>query len=134
MSELGSDGLRNLGLNAQGLQAEDGVREAAPDPHLGGVGALLAELLLGQALELGGTELDVEAGAPCDIDELSTVLVVLVVPVVAVTRELPEAEDELDLLVGTVAAARHLAEVGELDPAVLTTPTLTRLHDVGPLV
>lgn len=34
VSELGSDGLRDLGLDAQGLQAEDGLGQAGPDPHI----------------------------------------------------------------------------------------------------
>ncbi len=88
----------------------------------------MAELRSGQALELSSTVLDVETGAPCHVDELPTELDVLVVPVVAVARELPVAEDELDFLGGTVVAASHLSKIGESHPAALTTTTLPRLH------
>lgn len=126
--ELDSGVLLDLGLDAQGLQAEDGERESAADPGVGCVIALLAELRRGQAHELGGAILDIVSVSPGDIDELAAVLIVLVQRVVPVSRELPVAEDELNYLVRAVATARHLTEIGEPDPATLTTTTIAGLH------
>ena len=116
--------LRNLGLNAQGLQTEDGVGEATPDPQFRGVVTLLTELLTSQAHEVRRAILDIVVGTEGDVDQLVDVLAVL--PEL-VTRELPVTENQVDVLVDVVTN-RPLAKLGELDPAVLATTTLARLH------
>ena len=67
-------------------------------------------------------ELDVVSEADDHINELAAVLIVLVGPVVAVTRELPVAEDQLNLFLDR-ATVRRLAKRSEVDPAALAVTT-----------